>query len=92
MDGVLNMVSFEASPGARAAQITPLIDKLANEIEAKRRLPQELLNALHENGLYKMLLPKPFGGEEASPLEFMDAIETLARHDASVAWCIGQAN
>ncbi len=92
MDGVLNMASFEASPGARAAQIAPLIDQLANEIEAKRRLPPELLKALHENGLYKMLLPKPFGGEEASPLEFMDAIETLARHDASVAWCIGQAN
>jgi alkylation response protein AidB-like acyl-CoA dehydrogenase len=92
MDGVHKIGGFETPPGARAAKIAPLIDQLANDIDDQRRLPAELLTALHENGLFRMLLPKSFGGEEVTPLEFMDAIETLARHDASVAWCIGQAN
>jgi hypothetical protein len=48
--------------------------------------------ALIENGLYRSLLPKSFGGSEA-PLEtFMQMQEEIAKADASTAWCLGQCS
>lgn len=83
---------FEVSPAARVEAIGDAIADHADRIESERRLPEAVLDALHGQALFRMLLPKPFGGEEASPVDFMAAIEGLARRDASVAWCICQAN
>ncbi len=92
MDGAKGPRRFETPPGERAAAIADVIDAHADALEATQRMSAELLDALHEQALFRMLLPKPYGGEEANPVAFMEAIETLARHDASVAWCVCQAN
>jgi alkylation response protein AidB-like acyl-CoA dehydrogenase len=47
---------------------------------------------LHEAGLFKLLLEERFGGAEVRPVEFSRIIEAVARHDASTAWCLCQAN
>src|ERR1700730_16559701 len=39
-----------------------------------------------------MLLPASLGGAEVDIPTFARAVEQLARADASVAWCVGQAN
>jgi alkylation response protein AidB-like acyl-CoA dehydrogenase len=39
-----------------------------------------------------MLLPRDAGGDEASPVAFLHVLETIARADASVAWCLCQAS
>lgn len=92
MDGQARTPDADSAPAARVAAIAPVIDAHADALERDRRMPQPLLDALHEQRLYRMLLPKPYGGEETDPLAFMAAIEALARHDASVAWCICQGN
>ncbi len=84
--------AFDAPPAQRAAMLGALIDAHRNQIEADRRLPPELLAALHDAGLFRMLLPQPYGGEETSPPAFFAAIEAIARHDASTAWCLCQGN
>ena len=55
----------------RARALAPLIVREADEIERTRRLTPAVTQALIENGLYRALLPKSFGGIEASLEAFM---------------------
>ena len=48
--------------------------------------------ALVDNGLYRALLPKRFGGAEATLEEFMQMQEEIAKADASTACCLGQCS
>lgn len=79
-------------PATRVAGIAGIIAANADALEQTRRMPPALLDALHDKALFRMALPKPYGGEEATPLQFMEAIESIARVDASVAWCVCQGN
>jgi len=79
----------EATLG-RVREIAPRIAEAAPEIERSRRIPDDLLDALHAAGLYRMLLPKRYGGGEVHPLAFMRTVQAIARADASTAWNIGQ--
>jgi len=63
----------------------------ASEIEDKRRLPPALLDRLHEAKLFRLLLPRSGQRIETDPVTFFNVIETVARADASTAWCLGQA-
>ncbi len=76
---------------ARAEAIRPVVDAAAGEIESTRRLPPALLDRLHEAGLFRLLLPRSSNGIETDPITFFRAIETIARADASTAWCLSQA-
>lgn len=76
----------------RARALGPLIMREADEIERTRRLTPAVTQALIDNGLYRALLPKSFGGAEV-PLEtFMQMQEEIAKADASTAWCLGQCS
>ena len=77
---------------ANARAVAPLIAAAALRIEANRELPADLVDALHEARLYRMLVPRAYGGEEVSPVDYVQAIEEIAKADASVAWCIGQTS
>jgi alkylation response protein AidB-like acyl-CoA dehydrogenase len=74
----------------RARALAPLITSEADEIERTRRLTGPVVSALVENGLYRALLPKRFGGSEAPLGIFMQMQEEIAKADASTAWCLGQ--
>src|SRR5258708_30501645 len=76
---------------ARGRAVAPGIAALAERIEAERRLPEELLAALFDAGLYRLLLPRAFAGIESDPVTFVEIIETVAKADASTAWCLCQA-
>jgi indole-3-acetate monooxygenase len=77
---------------ARARALAPLIAAAAPRIEAESELPADLLDALHEARLFRMLLPRSLGGEEVSPVVFMQTVEEIAKADASTAWCIAQTS
>src|SRR5262249_51946688 len=77
-------------PVERARALGPEIAAAADEIERERRLPEPLMARLHEAGLFRLLLPRPFGGEEVDPVTFIRVVEEVAKHDASTAWCLGQ--
>jgi len=59
----------------------------ADEIEALRRLPQDLADRLAADQLYNICNPADFGGPGAAPGVYAEVVETLARADASVGWC-----
>jgi alkylation response protein AidB-like acyl-CoA dehydrogenase len=77
---------------ARARVLTPLIGEAAPRIEAERALADEVVEALHAAGLFGMMMPRWLGGGEAPPSVYVDVIETIARADASTAWCLSQMN
>ncbi len=78
-------------PLARVKEIAPLLRAEAPKIEAGRRLTPAVLDALHARGLYRCLVPKEYGGDEAQPAEAVRMVEAMAQADASTTWCVGQA-
>jgi indole-3-acetate monooxygenase len=75
---------------ARARALGPLIAAQAGRIEEHREIVAEVLAALHEARLFRMLLPRSFEGLEVDPLTFVQAVEELAKADGSTAWCVVQ--
>src|ERR1700726_2967947 len=76
---------------SRAEAVRTAVAGAAAEIESTRRLPPELLDKLHDAGLFRLLLPRSSNGIETDPLTFFHVIETIARADGSTAWCLSQA-
>src|SRR5271154_4885597 len=74
----------------RVQALAPLIDSAIEEIERQRRLPPDLLAAMVEADLFRMLLPRPFGGAELDPPSFVRVVEAVARIDGSTAWVLCQ--
>jgi alkylation response protein AidB-like acyl-CoA dehydrogenase len=85
----MRMALSNTAEGAMGA-LAPLIGAAAPRIETGRELPEEVVAALHEAGLFRMMMPGWLGGGEAPPSVFVEVIETIARADASTAWCLCQ--
>jgi alkylation response protein AidB-like acyl-CoA dehydrogenase len=71
---------------SRALQ--PRIRPRSAEIEAARRLPADIVEELARAGLFRMLVPRVFGGGEIAPLTMIRAIEEIARADGAAGWCV----
>lgn len=76
----------------RAHELIPLIDKAAERIEHERRIPEDVLDALHDARMFRLLLPRSCDGEEVEPVTLFQVTEQIAQGDASVGWCLGQAS
>jgi indole-3-acetate monooxygenase len=76
---------------ARAEAIRAAVAAASDEIESCRRLPPALLGRLHDAELFRLLLPRSCNGIETDPVTFFHVMETIARADASTAWCLSQA-
>ncbi len=76
---------------ARARALAPVIAAAADRIESERRIPPDIMKAMHDAELFRMCLPRSLGGGEAPPLTVMQTTEAIASADASTAWCLGQA-
>jgi len=74
----------------RAGALAGMIEEAAPRAESAGELPSDVLDALHDAGLFRMLLPRSLGGLELEPGAYAAVIETIAAADASTAWCLGQ--
>ena len=90
---ILSAADLAGDPAvvSRAEALRPAVEAASNEIEETRRLPPTLLDKLHEARLFRLLLPRTSEGIETDPVTFFHVIETIARGDASTAWCLSQA-
>jgi indole-3-acetate monooxygenase len=75
----------------RVRQFGPELDAAAEEIERRRELPEPIVTGLIARGLFRLLLPRSLAGAELPPAAYVQVIEEVAKHDASTAWCLGQA-
>lgn len=74
-------------PVERARALAGEIVSARPEMERLRRLPNSLSTRLREALIYRLCIPRTYGGLEASPRTVVETIEALAVADASAAWC-----
>lgn len=84
----------DADAGARALAaaraLRPKIEAAAPQIETDRQVTAQIMAALHAARLFRMLLPRTYGGLELDIPAFMRVVEEIAKADASTAWVVGQ--
>lgn len=76
----------------RAAKLVPALRARAAEAELLRRLPEETIADLRASGLFKLMLPKRVGGDQASLHDFIDTVAEVGKGCGSTAWVLGVVN
>lgn len=71
---------------AAARALRPRIRAAADRIERDGRLPDDLVRAISEAGIFRMLVPRALGGGEVDPVVQLEVLEALAEADGSVGW------
>ena len=74
----------------KVREIAPALAAAGPEIDTRRELPEAIVAALVERGLFRLLLPRSLDGAELLPAEYVPIIEELAKTDASAGWCVNQ--
>ena len=70
----------------RARSIAPLLEEHAQWGDQNGRLADEVVDALHENRIFGMWVPRELGGSELDPINSLKVIEELTVGDSSTAW------
>lgn len=69
-----------------ARDFAPRIRLVYEQIEADRRLPPILINALAEAGFFRMFIPQTLNGLETDLPTSLEVFEEMAKVDGSVGW------
>ncbi|WP_089718513.1 acyl-CoA dehydrogenase family protein [Candidatus Entotheonella palauensis] len=73
----------------RAAKLVPMLRERAAETEARRCIPQDIVDALHASEVLRAVQPKRFGGLGYDFHLAFDIAAELGRGCGSTAWCYG---
>jgi indole-3-acetate monooxygenase len=65
-----------------------LIDRMGPVGEAKGELAPEVVDTLHQTGLFGMFVPKVLGGAEIRPIDALEILEEVAYADGSTGWVL----
>ncbi len=76
----------------RARAIRPVLEKSAAQTDALRRLPDDVVRALRENGLCRLMVPKRFDGFETSIRTYIEVMVEVGRGCGSAAWVASLVN
>lgn len=76
----------------RARQMHGLLTAQAAATDAQRRLPDEIVTALRESGLCRLMQPRRFGGYQTTVRTYMEVIAELGRGCGSTAWVASLIN
>jgi alkylation response protein AidB-like acyl-CoA dehydrogenase len=77
---------------ARAERLRPLLADYAKQGADDRRIPEASIAALREAGLFKVMLPRRYGGYEAGARTSLDVMTAIAHGDGATAWVASLAN
>lgn len=69
-------------------ELVPTVVARSAEVEAARRLPEDLVAQLKAAGLFRMFVPRSHGGEELDLLSGLEVLEALGRADGSTGWTV----
>ncbi len=76
---------------SRAREIAHLARSMADQIDADRKLPAELIGALRDSGLLRAGAPVEVDALELPAGTALRCAEEVARGDASAGWCVSIA-
>jgi alkylation response protein AidB-like acyl-CoA dehydrogenase len=71
---------------AKIEELRELIERGGDQAQELRRLPDDVVDQLVDEGFFRFALPLELGGENASSMETIEVLEHMAAIDASVAW------
>ncbi|MFJ4634050.1 acyl-CoA dehydrogenase family protein [Streptomyces sp. NPDC088847] len=77
---------------ARARKLQHLLRRYTAEAEVDYNLSAAANTALKNAGLFRMLVPKRFGGHESNLRTVLEVTEALGEADGSAAWLVGVAS
>jgi alkylation response protein AidB-like acyl-CoA dehydrogenase len=77
---------------ARVTALVPLIREHAEKSSEERRVVPEVVEALEEAGLFKLLVPRRLGGLETNLRTTMECVAEVGRGDGSTAWAVALLN
>ncbi|MGD9704071.1 MAG: acyl-CoA dehydrogenase family protein [Acidimicrobiia bacterium] len=82
-------MSGEVSDPLEAARaLAPLVRQHADEGEELRRLPTPVAEALRDAGLFRLCVPRAYGGSECDPMTLVRAIAQVSEADGAAGWCV----
>jgi alkylation response protein AidB-like acyl-CoA dehydrogenase len=65
------------------------LEGINTEADEQRYLPETAMKQLSDTGLFRLLQPKDFGGEEAHLCEFLESVMAVGSHSPSAGWISG---
>jgi 3-hydroxy-9,10-secoandrosta-1,3,5(10)-triene-9,17-dione monooxygenase len=83
------------SPGAlvgRARELASVLRKNAQQAEKDRRVSEESIGAISDAGLFRLMVPKRYGGYESSIRTHLEVSAELAEACAGTAWVTALTN
>ena len=66
--------------------LRPAITEGGDRAQQIRRLPDDLVDTLIDEGFFRFALPTELGGEDATATETVEILEAIAAIDASTSW------
>jgi len=73
---------------ANARALSGYFKEKSTEIEEARRLPADVVARVREAGLFRLTMPRIWGGPELSTIEQVEVIEELSKANSAVGWCV----
>ncbi|MFF8596456.1 3-hydroxy-9,10-secoandrosta-1,3,5(10)-triene-9,17-dione monooxygenase oxygenase subunit [Streptomyces sp. NPDC015220] len=70
----------------RVRALLPAISERARTTDESGRVPEETVGELIDAGVFRMLQPRPFGGQEADPVEFYEVVRAISAACCSTGW------
>ena len=70
----------------RVEEIRPELERCRERGEQDRRIPDEAYDALTRQGLFRMQVPRAFGGLELHPADSYRVYLAVSRIDAAIGW------
>src|SRR5499427_10085742 len=67
-------------------ELRSVIAERALEIETSRRIPADIVEMLKRAGIFRMFVPRSYGGLELDLPEGLEILVELAKIDSSVGW------
>ena len=89
------MTTAESSPTVESANFQAVLSRIADagdSIERDRQIPQDVIDAMVDLGLFRLLVPRSVGGLEIDYLDYLAIVQAVASADGSTAWCFNQNN
>ena len=81
--------------GEGAANLQAILSRIADAsetIDRERQIPPDLIDAMVDQGLFRLLVPRSVGGGEIDFLDYLALAQAVAAADGSTGWCFSQNN
>jgi alkylation response protein AidB-like acyl-CoA dehydrogenase len=73
---------------ANARALSGYFKEQSTAIDEARRLPPDVVARVREAGLFRLTMPRIWGGPELSTIEQVELIEEISRANSAVGWCV----